>query len=155
VYYKPSSGAGDPGTSVNSGALGDDSNPSLSLDDSWTSFAIQDSAVGIYATNHVFKAPSTGGSATLIKVAGGPFDDLHPDWGGTPGDEWIAFASSRNGTIGAQYSIWIMRPDGTQKQQVTDSGHLDLYPSWSPDGQKIAFSSNRSGSTQLWVVSRS
>jgi Tol biopolymer transport system component len=28
--------------------------------------------------------------------------------------------------------------DGSKHMQLT-SGHLDLYSSWSPDGQKIAF----------------
>jgi Tol biopolymer transport system component len=36
------------------------------------------------------------------------------------------------------YQIWTVNVDGTGRTQLT-SGHFDLYPSWSPDGTKIAF----------------
>ena len=55
--------------------------------------------------------------------------------------EWIAFTSSRSSAGPGRGSIWIMRWDGSEKRQVTthpDNG-FDLHPSWSPDGQRIAF----------------
>jgi Tol biopolymer transport system component len=36
------------------------------------------------------------------------------------------------------YQIWTVNADGSERTQLT-SGHFDLYPSWSPDGKKIAF----------------
>jgi Tol biopolymer transport system component len=36
------------------------------------------------------------------------------------------------------YQIWTVNVDGSGRTQLT-SGHIDLYPSWSPDGKKIAF----------------
>jgi Tol biopolymer transport system component len=36
------------------------------------------------------------------------------------------------------YQIWTVNVDGSGRTQLT-SGHFDLYPSWSPDGTKIAF----------------
>jgi Tol biopolymer transport system component len=36
------------------------------------------------------------------------------------------------------YQIWTVNVDGSGRTQLT-SGHFDLYPSWSPDGKKIAF----------------
>jgi Tol biopolymer transport system component len=36
------------------------------------------------------------------------------------------------------YQIWTVHVDGSGRRQLT-SGHFDLYPTWSPDGKKIAF----------------
>jgi TolB protein len=63
----------------------------------------------------------------------------------------VAFASSRGG---AGFQIWTLVPNGTlpatQLVQVTDAGHNDFHPSFSPDGQTIVFSSDRSGGNQLF-----
>jgi Tol biopolymer transport system component len=39
--------------------------------------------------------------------------------------------------------IYVMNADGSQQTQLTDNDVSDLYPSWSPDGEKIAFTSTR------------
>lgn len=36
--------------------------------------------------------------------------------------------------------------------QLTTNSSDDLYPSWSPDGTRIIFSSNRSGNYDIWVM---
>jgi len=36
--------------------------------------------------------------------------------------------------------------------KLTDNNAADIQPDWSPDGSKIAFSSNRSGSYDIWVM---
>lgn len=50
--------------------------------------------------------------------------------------------------------IWKMNPDGTNRQLVIDAGTNDIEPSWSPDGSKIAFKSDRAPSSNggIWVV---
>jgi len=42
--------------------------------------------------------------------------------------------------------------DGTVKRLTTSTG-ADMWPSWSPDGAKIAFASFRSGKWQIWTMS--
>ena len=42
--------------------------------------------------------------------------------------------------------------DGTVNRLTTSTG-ADTWPTWSPDGGKIAFSSFRSGKWQIWTMS--
>jgi Tol biopolymer transport system component len=45
-----------------------------------------------------------------------------------------------------------MRTDGTGLRKLTDDGYRDRGPQWSPDGNRIAFWSNRGGTYQLWWI---
>ncbi len=51
-------------------------------------------------------------------------------------------------------ALWLAPSDGKgEPRQLTDpKGKRDANPRWSPDGERILFESNRSGSTQLWVL---
>ncbi len=49
-------------------------------------------------------------------------------------------------------NLWVVGTDGSRLRQLTDGDWSDSSPSWSPDGRRIAFLSDRSGSTQLHVM---
>ncbi len=48
--------------------------------------------------------------------------------------------------------IVLMRTDGTGIRQLTNDLYKDRSPKWSPDGSRIAFHSERSGSYEIWTV---
>lgn len=64
---------------------------------------------------------------------------------------WAAW--SPNGTqIAFEYDtqLWVMKADGSDRRQLTTE--KGRQPSWSPDGKQIAYSSNRSGSYDLYII---
>jgi Tol biopolymer transport system component len=48
--------------------------------------------------------------------------------------------------------ICLMNPDGTERKQLTDSTSTNFYPSLSPDGQYVVFSSNRTGVFEIFLM---
>ncbi len=61
----------------------------------------------------------------------------------------IVFASARDGNA----EIYVMDADGKNQRRLTNHPLTDSQPSWSPDGKKIAFMSNRNGGNlQIFVM---
>jgi tricorn protease len=48
--------------------------------------------------------------------------------------------------------IWVANEDGSGPQRLTDNRGRDIYPRFSPDGRWIAFSSNRYGNNDVFVI---
>ncbi|HSC28376.1 MAG TPA: hypothetical protein VLD67_13940, partial [Vicinamibacterales bacterium] len=48
--------------------------------------------------------------------------------------------------------IWVAREDGSGVRRLTDNVAREVYPRFSPDGRSIAFSSNRHGNNDVFVV---
>ena len=55
-----------------------------------------------------------------------------PAW--SPDDSWIAFDRSISDSFGPS-GIWMMRPDGSEKQWLAGGG----MPSWHPDGNSLIY----------------
>ena len=73
----------------------------------------------------------------------------------SPDGERIAFVVE---TLDAEANevrsrVWIVNADGDAKPRpLTDGTKQDVEPRWSPDGQSLAFVSNRTGTRQIWLV---
>jgi Tol biopolymer transport system component len=80
-----------------------------------------------------------------IPITQGSKQATRPDL--SPDGRWLAF-----GSWGRQEDIFVVRTDGSGLRQLTDDVHRDRGPRWSPDGQRIAFFSNRSGKFEIWTI---
>ena len=76
-----------------------------------------------------------------------PNDDRYPSW--APDSQRIVFVSQRPGHFKSKflitYEIYVMDADGQNEQRLTENRQNDFYPSWSPDGERIAFEADRKG----------
>jgi len=65
----------------------------------------------------------------------------------SPDGQWVALTRTTT-----QEDLFVVRADGSQSRRLTDDAFRDRSPAWSPDGQQIAFYSDRSGGYQLWLI---
>lgn len=80
-------------------------------------------------------------------------DDVLSDW--SPDGSKIAFSSDRDGNL----EIYVMDVDAALQnegygsvQRLTNHEGEDMLPAWSPDGNKIAFSSDRDGDWEIYIM---
>ena len=94
----------------------------------------------------LYTLPASGGHATRITPP--ELEASHPNW--SPKGDLVAIQSYSGGT----FHIWTMKPDGSGLKQITSGHGDDREPSFSPDGTKIAFASDRAfkGSYDIWTV---
>lgn len=77
---------------------------------------------------------------TALPLTDGSFlSEDEPDW--SPNGTWIVFSGIKDGNR----DIYIIHPDGSGLQRVTNHPDNDQHPDWAPDSAKIAFSSTRDG----------
>jgi Subtilase family/WD40-like Beta Propeller Repeat len=73
----------------------------------------------------------------------------YPEW--SPDGTTIAYSRS---VPGRQNDIWIMSPDGSNQQQVTNDPSDERLPRWSPDSKQISFMASTKGNSTFDVRGR-
>jgi Tol biopolymer transport system component len=64
--------------------------------------------------------------------------------------ELIVYVSYTDGSFDGE--IYVMNVDGSEQIRLTNHEANDSAPVWSPDGRKIAFTSNREGLTRVYIM---
>lgn len=98
----------------------------------------------------------TGGFWRMKAAVGAPAYEIHyeeTNWKArpefSPEGKRIVYASY----LGRQWhQLWTMPADGGDAFQMTYGDYDNINPRWSPDGKRIAFISNRTGNTSLWIL---
>ena len=114
--------------------------------------ALSAQAMGVFASRIAFTSTRDGGLGDIYvmnadgsaptRLTDAPRSNTQPSW--SPDGRQIAFTGRRRPPIGVDnfYDIFVMNADGSGQTQLTHNGIPDVgnaNPTWSPDGQRIAF----------------
>jgi RNA polymerase sigma factor (sigma-70 family) len=98
-------------------------------------------------THKTFRVDAAGRNPKELPI---PESDEVDDW--SPDGKWFVTVSDRHPPHGRGYQLYVMHPDGTEQQRLTQGG-LNCYPRFSPDSKKIVYlrQTAKEGNS-VWVV---
>jgi Tol biopolymer transport system component len=116
-------------------------------DDDWPAYSPDYTKIAFVSNRdgneEIYVMNADGTSATRLTNSNGR--DYAPQW--APDGTQIVFVSERGETTG---DIFVMNANGTNQVRITVDPAPDVEPSWG--GERIAFTSRRSGTNQIYTV---
>jgi TolB protein len=97
-------------------------------------------------SNQIFICDADGSNVRRIVKEGGDADS--PAW--SPNGKWIAFQWKPH--LGNNHDIFMTEAATGVIYQLTSNHGSNENPSWAPDGRHLTFQSNRSGSSQIYIM---
>jgi TolB protein len=93
-----------------------------------------------------------GSEAALTRIAHVIVSDLVRQFNGKPGIflTQIAFVSDRDG----HPEIYLMNYDGGNQRRITFHNSISVLPSWSPDDERLVYTSFARKTTDMYIVNR-
>lgn len=91
--------------------------------------------------------------SNLFRVTDSPTFDGQPNW--SRDGQWLLFVSDRDGNLEVYRQNMAEALNGrlnTGVTRLTNNPARDWYAAWSPDGAWIAFTSDRSGTNQIYLM---
>ncbi len=95
--------------------------------------------------------PTVGDRVRLTKLTddSGPGSDDQPSW--LPDSQKIVYVSNRRAG-GDAWDIVVINRDGTGRTELVADGAANQWPVFSPDGTKIAYSSDAGGDSDIYIL---
>jgi serine/threonine protein kinase/Tol biopolymer transport system component len=69
----------------------------------------------------------------------------------SPDGQFVVYDAPQQRSAAAR-DVFIVRSDGTDDRHLIDHPANDRIPVWTPDGRRVLFASDRSGTTDVWAV---
>lgn len=118
----------------------------LILDDSFSSYDIKP---GQSKTGYiVFEVPKDITQANIFISYNNDTTKFSIEFGKAVSNK-IIFSEKNDNNFG--FDIYMLSPDGSSKSKLTNYDGLDRFPTWSPDGSQIAFTSYRDGEGDIFI----
>ena len=130
---------------------GDSSNPRWSPDGTQVAFQSTRPTSKGYDVWVASWNASTSTLSNFADLTSANGNDIGPSWSPTSVGK-IVFASDR---VNGQFDLYTMTTTGAGQTRLTTEPRSDFDPAWSPDGTKIAFSSNQAadaGSFEIYLM---